>query len=70
MDEANAAELAELTSDIVAAYVANNSVRPADLPALISSIHEALGMLGRTTPTSIAPVELKPAGRDQEVDHR
>ena len=33
----------ELTSDIVAAYVSNNSVQAADLPDLIRSVHNALG---------------------------
>jgi predicted transcriptional regulator len=32
----------ELTADIVSAYVSKNSVRPADLPDLIGSIHGAL----------------------------
>jgi predicted transcriptional regulator len=36
----------ELTADIVSAYVAKNSVRPADLPELISSIHTALQNVG------------------------
>src|ERR1700712_4589461 len=36
----------ETTADLVAAYVSNNSVRPADLPELIASIHAALTSLG------------------------
>jgi predicted transcriptional regulator len=32
----------ELTADIVSAYVTNNSIRPADLPELIGSVHAAL----------------------------
>lgn len=35
----------ELTADLVAAYVSNNAVRPADLPELISTIHGTLGTL-------------------------
>ena len=35
-------ELCELTSDVVSAYVSNNSVSRADLPALIGSVHAAL----------------------------
>jgi MucR family transcriptional regulator, transcriptional regulator of exopolysaccharide biosynthesis len=35
--------LIELTADIVAAYVSNNAVVAADLPALISNVHSALG---------------------------
>ncbi|MBX9758222.1 MAG: MucR family transcriptional regulator [Beijerinckiaceae bacterium] len=32
----------ELAADIVSAYVSNNSVAPADLPALIRDVHSAL----------------------------
>ena len=35
--------LAELTADIVSAYVAKNSVRPEDLTTLINTVHAALG---------------------------
>ncbi|MFK4824113.1 MucR family transcriptional regulator [Paenochrobactrum sp. BZR 588] len=33
--------LLSLTADIVAAYVGNNSIRPSDLPALITDVHAA-----------------------------
>lgn len=36
----------ELTSDVVSAYVSNNSVSRADLPALIGSVHAAVGGFG------------------------
>ncbi len=39
-------DLVSLAADIVAAYVAKNSVRPADLPDLIASTHAALTKLG------------------------
>ena len=52
MDEQNRTGFAELTSEIVAAYVASNSVPVADLPALIGSIHRTLGSLGQ----ALAPV--------------
>jgi predicted transcriptional regulator len=42
--------LTELTADIVSAFVANNSVRPADLPELIGSIHAALINVGNPAP--------------------
>lgn len=35
--------LAELTADVVSAYVSNNSVPSSELPSLISEIHVALG---------------------------
>jgi predicted transcriptional regulator len=37
-----------LAADIVAAFVSNNSVPVADLPGLITSVHNALDGLGRT----------------------
>jgi predicted transcriptional regulator len=42
--------LIELTAEIVAAYVSNNSVAANDLPNVISQVHAALG-------GAIAPVE-------------
>ncbi len=42
----------ELTSDIVAAYVSKNSVRPADLPTLLAEVHGALsGLKGAAAST-------------------
>jgi predicted transcriptional regulator len=38
--------LVELAADIVSAYVANNSVRPSDLPELINAVHSALKTTG------------------------
>lgn len=47
-----------LTADIVSAHVSNNSVSPADVPSLISAVHNALAGLGQDP----QPVEeLKPA---------
>ena len=55
MDEQNKTGLAELTSEIVAAYVANNSLPAADLPALISSIHQTIESLGQApAPSAMA----------------
>lgn len=43
MDEtAEQQNVVELTADVVSAYVSNNKVDTADLPGLISDIHEAL----------------------------
>ncbi len=57
----NQSELLELTADIAAAFVKNNSLRANELPALIASIHGALRAVGQ--PSAAAPVqeELKPA---------
>jgi predicted transcriptional regulator len=43
-----------LTTDIVAAYVSNNSVRPADLPALLNEVHAAIAGLN-SSPASAEP---------------
>ncbi len=49
--------LAELTADVVAAYVSNNSVPVGDLPNLIADVHSALG---RTFGAAPAPTAEKP----------
>ncbi|MBB3971607.1 MucR family transcriptional regulator [Hansschlegelia beijingensis] len=49
-----------LAADIVGAYVSNNSVPAAELPALIQSVHAALGATARGK-TEEPAVELKPA---------
>ncbi len=36
------ADIFEMTADIVSAYVGNNSISAADLPALIQNVHRAL----------------------------
>jgi predicted transcriptional regulator len=39
-------ELLALTSDIVSSYVANNTLTPAEIPALIEQVHQSLSQLG------------------------
>tara|TARA_R110002020_G_scaffold39991_9_gene118352 strand:+ start:1015 stop:1440 length:426 start_codon:yes stop_codon:yes gene_type:complete len=51
--------LIELTAEIVAAYVSNNSVAANDLPNVISQVHMALG--GATTPMEEVVEKPKPA---------
>ena len=56
MDEKS--EIIEMTADIVSAYVGNNSVTSADLPALIQSVHRALaGVAGGGEIVEAAPKE-------------
>jgi predicted transcriptional regulator len=50
------AEVIEMTTDIVSAYVGNNTVSATDLPALIQSVYQALN--GVTT--GVAEVEAAP----------
>ena len=60
MDEANRADLVELTAEIISAYVSNNTVVPEALPGVIADVHEALSKAARR----IGPAEreeLRPA---------
>ena len=51
-------EIIEMTADIVSAYVGNNTIATADLPALIQSIHRALtSVSGGVEPVEVAPKE-------------
>lgn len=49
-DSEGNAKLIELTADIVAAYVSNNSAPATDIQKLILSVHESLGRLGDHMP--------------------
>ncbi len=52
----------ELTVDIVSAYVSNNHIQAVDLPALIGTVHAALGDLSKPAEQAEAPAEkLTPA---------
>ena len=55
------AELIALTSQIVSAFVAKNSVQPSDLPALISTVYQSLKFAVQPQPPAEVPTELKPA---------
>ncbi|CAN5365358.1 MucR family transcriptional regulator [soil metagenome] len=59
-EEPAGADLIDLAADIVSAYVSNNTVPAADLPALIANVHRALSntTMGMSEP---APEPLKPA---------
>ncbi len=63
MTELNKADssdlLIELTAEIVAAYVSNNSVAANDLPNVISQVHAALG--GTASPAEDILEKQKPA---------
>jgi predicted transcriptional regulator len=50
------AEIIEMTADIVSAYVGNNAVGAAELPALIQAVHGAL----KGVSTAMEPVEVAP----------
>ena len=50
-DQENRSELLELTSEIVAAHVSNNTLAVNDLPQLIQDVYETLATVG-TAPAS------------------
>ncbi|MGH1574763.1 MucR family transcriptional regulator [Methylobacterium sp. P31] len=52
-------DLVTLTVDIVSAYVSNNRVPPAEMPALLSSVHAAVAGLNMA-PASAEPEREKP----------
>ena len=52
-----------LTAEVVSAYVAKNSLRPADIPDLIASVHQALQGLS-------APPQAEPEKREPPVSIR
>ena len=58
--DSNAAVM-ELTAEVVAAFVGNNSVPANELPALIASVHSALQNVGQPAAATPVEVELKPA---------
>jgi predicted transcriptional regulator len=47
-----------LTAEVVSAYVANNSLRPADIPDLIASVH--LALQGLSAPPQAEPQKRQP----------
>ncbi len=62
MNDSNIKLLTELSVEIIAAYVANNSLPAAELPALLQSVHSTLGRITGGVKTEEPKVEeLKPA---------
>ena len=51
----------ELAAEITAAFVSNNSVRPADLPTLIGDIHGALQRVSSGAAAVVEPEKQTPA---------
>jgi len=61
----------ELAAEIVSAFVSNNSVPLAELPALIASVHSALAKVanGQTEKPAEAPVPAVPVRKSITPDH-
>ena len=60
MSEAENATLAEMTAEVVAAYVTKNHVRAAELPELISTVHASLAGMGSAPVAEPDPAKLVP----------
>jgi predicted transcriptional regulator len=58
-EDIDPAEYVAWAADIVSAYVRNNSVQAADLPALINSVHNALTRVG-PAPVEVPTEPVKP----------
>lgn len=52
----NAVDLIEFTTDIVSAFVSNNSVPVSNLADLISSVHASLSLVGKDMPRPAEPL--------------
>jgi predicted transcriptional regulator len=63
--------LAELSAEVVAAYVSNNPVQINDLPRLIADVHQALGemMSGGKEPEAEKPVPAVNPKKSVTHDH-
>ena len=61
MSDPSQTTLAEITSEVVAAYVAQNHLQVAELPKLIASVHDAFKSLGHAPVVEVAAEPLKPA---------
>ena len=61
--------VAELTTEIVVAYVTRNTIAPADLGDLIGAIARALGALGRVQPEPVKPEPAVPVRRSIHDNH-
>ena len=57
LPETDALDYVALTADLVSAYVTKNSVRPADLGELITTVHQALSGLGESAQPAVNQIE-------------
>ncbi|AWN48763.1 MucR family transcriptional regulator [Methylobacterium terrae] len=70
LDQDQETNLIERAADIVSAYVSNNSVPLADLPALINTVHQSLSRLGGAEAVEAEkPVPLMPIKKTVTPDY-
>jgi len=68
-ERSNTGDLLALTTEIVAAHVANNSVAVADLPHLIQEVYRTLSSVGTTQPIPERPQPAVPVKRSVTPDY-
>lgn len=61
--------LAEMTAEIVSAYVSHNRVAPSEVPTVISSVAARLGKLGQEEEVPAKPEPAVPVRRSISKDH-
>ncbi|MCF4128847.1 MucR family transcriptional regulator [Methylobacterium sp. SyP6R] len=70
LDQDQETNLIERAADIVSAYVSNNSVPLAELPALINAVHQSLSRLGDDQAVEAEkPVPLMPVKKTVTPDY-
>ncbi|SFV12719.1 transcriptional regulator, MucR family [Methylobacterium sp. 174MFSha1.1] len=70
LDQDQETNLIERAADIVSAYVSNNSVPVAELPALINAVHQSLSRLGDPQAVEVEkPVPLMPVKKTVTPDY-
>lgn len=65
----SSADLIDLTTDIVVAYLAKHPMGQGEIAPLISSVHAALGKLGQAEPEAAKPVPAVPAKKSVTPDY-
>lgn len=68
-EKSNNKDLLTLTTDIVSAHVANNSVAVADLPQLINQVYLSLVGIGKVPAATARPQPAVPIKRSVHPDH-
>lgn len=68
MSEIQQQEFIEMTADLVSAYVSNNPVPVAELPALIAQVHQSLSGLGSAASVPVEEAQ-KPAVNPKRSVH-
>ena len=68
-ERSNTGDLLALTTEIVAAHVANNSVAVADLPNLIHEVYRTLSSVGSVVPVPERPQPAVPVKKSVTPDY-